>query len=123
LPLMPGWELHAYDVHQLGAKAHPLSGGGYITVRASVRNVAQQAQPLPVLRVTLEDRFGEPIISSDVEPPAYLPATVRVSSLLSAGQSIDAEMTVTDAPNAVGFEIDACLPALGGGVACAKGVR
>jgi len=116
--LVPHWDLHAYDVRQLGADVDP---GGTITVRASIKNAAQQAQPLPLLRVTLQDRFGNRIASRDVEPRAYLPRAIPAASFLSAGQRIDAQMGFVDpGANAVGFELDACLPAAGGAIACAN---
>src|SRR5204863_6306796 len=70
--LAPHWDLRAYEVHQLGASVEPASAG-LITVRASVKNAAAQPQPLPVLRVTLQDRFGNRIAARDVAPPMYLP--------------------------------------------------
>jgi len=119
-PLVPRWDLHAYDVRQLGASVDPASAG-LITVRASVKNAAQQPQPMPLLRVTLQDRFGNRIAARDVKPGSYLPRTVPASSLLAAGQRIDAEIGFVDpGASAVGFEIDACLPARGGGVTCAN---
>jgi predicted Zn finger-like uncharacterized protein len=119
VPLRPHWDLHAYDVRQLGASVDPGSGGE-ITVRASIRNGALQPQPLPLLRVTLEDRFGTPLASRDVSPRDYLPGAVPPSSFLSVDQRIDAEMAFVDpGSSAVGFEIDACLPT-GGTVACAN---
>ncbi|MBV9316836.1 MAG: DUF3426 domain-containing protein [Gammaproteobacteria bacterium] len=118
--LMPHWDLRAYDVRQLGASADP-RGNGLITVRASVKNAGRQAQPLPLLRVTLQDRFGNRIAARDVAPHFYVPRTVPDSSYLAGGQRIDAEMGFVDpGANAVGFEIDACLPARGGGVTCAN---
>ncbi len=121
MQLAPHWDLRAYEVHQLGASVEPGSSG-LITVRASVKNAAAQPQPLPVLRVTLQDRFGNRIAARDVAPPLYLPrATPSASALLSVGQRIDAEMGFVDpGANAVGFEIDACLPASGGEVTCAN---
>jgi hypothetical protein len=120
MPLVPRWDLSAYDVRQLGAVADPASAG-LITVRASIKNSAQQAQPLPLLRVTLQDRFGNRIAARDVAPRSYLPHATPDSSLLGAGQRIDAEMGFVDpGANAVGFEIDACLPQRGGGIACAN---
>jgi len=117
--LFPHWDLHAYDVRQLGASAEP-TGPALITVRASIKNGADQAQPLPLLRVTLQDRFGNRIAMRDVAPQSYLPPTIPPSSFLAAGQRIDAEMGFADpGAEAVGFEIDACLPARGG-VACAN---
>jgi len=120
--LAPHWDVRAYDVRQLGASVEP-GGTGLITVRASIKNGAQHPQPLPLLRVTLEDRFGNRIASSDVAPRFYLPPAVPASSFLSGGQRIDAEMGFVDpGADAVGFEIDACLPASSGGVTCANDV-
>jgi predicted Zn finger-like uncharacterized protein len=120
VPLVPHWDLHAYDVRQLGAVADPATAG-LITVRASIKNAALQAQPLPLLRVTLQDRFGNRIAARDVAPHSYLPPAVPASSFIGAGQRIDAEMGFVDpGANAVGFEIDACLPQRGGAIACAN---
>jgi predicted Zn finger-like uncharacterized protein len=118
--LVPHWDLRSYDVRQLGASADP-AGTGLITLRASIKNSGHQAQPLPLLRVTLQDRFGNRIAARDVAPRFYVPHTMPDSSYLAGGQRIDAEMGFVDpGANAVGFEIDACLPASGGGVTCAN---
>jgi hypothetical protein len=118
--LIPRWNLGAYEVRQLGASTAP-DTPGQITVRASVKNDAGQSQPLPLLRVTLQDRFGNRIAARDVPPRAYLPGAAREHGFLSAGQRVDAEMAFVDpGANAVGFEIDACLPAPGGVIACAN---
>jgi len=90
-------------------------------VRASIKNASPQAQPLPLLRVTLQDRFGNRIAARDVAPRFYVPRTMPETSFLAGGQRIDAEMGFIDpGANAVGFEIDACLPASGGGITCAN---
>jgi len=118
--LVPQWDLRAYDVRQLGATADP-AGNGVITVRASIKNAGPEAQPLPLLRVTLQDRFGNRIAARDVAPRFYVPHSIPDSSYLAGGQRIDAEMGFVDpGTNAVGFEIDACLPATGGGITCAS---
>jgi predicted Zn finger-like uncharacterized protein len=120
--LAPHWDLRAYDVRQLGASVDG-GGTGLITVRASIKNAASQPQPLPLLRVTLQDRFGNRIAARDVAPRFYVPPAMPASSFLSGGQRIDTEMSFVDpGSNAVGFEIDACLPASGGGVTCANDV-
>ncbi|HEX4648989.1 MAG TPA: zinc-ribbon and DUF3426 domain-containing protein [Steroidobacteraceae bacterium] len=118
VPLEPHWDVKAYDVRQLGASVEP-GATGLITVRASVKNGAAQPQPLPLLRVTLQDRFGNRIAARDVAPRFYLPH--NAPPLLSAGGRIDAEMGFVDpGANAVGFEIDACLPTRDGAVTCAN---
>jgi hypothetical protein len=118
--LKPHWDLRAYDVRQLGASVDP-ANAGEITVRASIKNASPQPQPLPLLRVTLQDRFGNRIAARDVQPQFYVPGAVPAAALLGAGQRIDAEMAFLDpGASAVGFELDACLPASGGGIACAN---
>src|SRR5262249_37140580 len=118
--LVPRWDLHAYDVRQLGASTDP-AGSGLITLRASVKNAGRQPQPLPLLRVTLQDRFGNRIAARDVAPRFYVPRTVPETSYLAGGQRIDAGLGfVEPGANAVGFEIDACLPASAGGIICAN---
>jgi predicted Zn finger-like uncharacterized protein len=118
--LVPRWDLAAYEVHQLGAQAAP-QNPGQITVRASVRNDAQQPQPLPLLRVTLLDRFGNRLASRDVSPRAYLGGAPAATALLPPGERVDAQMAFVDpGKNAVGFEIDACLPAPSARVHCAN---
>lgn len=120
IQLTPRWDLHAYDVRQLGASVDA-ANAGEIMVRASVKNGAPQAQPMPLLRVTLQDRYGNRIAARDVPPGDYLPRATSGVGYLPAGQRIDAEMAFVDpGSNAVGFEIDACLPAPAGGIACAN---
>lgn len=118
-PLAPRWNPAALDVRQLGAIA-PSGTTGELLVRASIRNEASRAQPMPLLRLTLQDRYGKRIASRDLKPAEYLGARAGASAFLSAGQRVDAEVAVVDpGNNAVGFEVDACLPNGTGGVACA----
>ena len=120
LALVPRWDLAAYEVHQLGASA-PAQASGALTVRASVKNDAAQPQPLPLLRVTLLDRFGNRLASRDVPPRAYLVGTPATDTLLPAGERVDAQMAFVDpGRDAVGFEIDACLPTPRARVHCAN---
>jgi predicted Zn finger-like uncharacterized protein len=119
--LAPHWNIHAYQVRQLGASVGG-AASGKITVRASVKNSSRRPQPLPLLRVTLQDRFGNRIAARDVPPSDYLPSPTASSTLLAAGGRVDATMVFVDpGPQAVGFEIDACLRQPGGAVACAHG--
>ncbi len=121
-PLVPNWNPASFDVRQLGAST---GGGdsGNLTVRASLKNGADQPLPLPLLRITVQDRYGNRIATRDVPPSGYMPGAVPQGARLGAGQRIDAEMTFKDpGRDAVGFEIDACLPQAGGRIACANDV-
>jgi predicted Zn finger-like uncharacterized protein len=118
--LEPRWDVAAYEVRQLGASSDPRNDA-HLIVRASVKNNAQRSQPLPLLRVTVQDRYGNAIATSDVAPAAYMPASASRESTLGAGQRLDVELRFVDpGSDAVGFEIDACLAAPGGGVNCAN---
>jgi predicted Zn finger-like uncharacterized protein len=122
-PLAPRWDPAALDVRQLGAIAEA-DASGQLLVRASIRNEASRAQPMPLLRLTLQDRYGKRIASRDLTPREYLGERAGERDFLAAGQRVDAEVAVLDpGSNAVGFEVDACLPNGQGAVACASDSR
>jgi Protein of unknown function (DUF3426) len=107
--LSPHWDLNAYEVRQWGAAAEP-GDSGTLRVRASVFNSSRHAQPYPLLRLTLQDRFGGTVGSRDLEPREYLPVVPAGNELLGAGQRVDADIAIVDpGKDAVGFEIDVCL--------------
>jgi predicted Zn finger-like uncharacterized protein len=116
LPLEPRWDISAYEVRQLGAEVTE-GDTPRILVRASVHNRAVRAQPVPLLRVALQDRFGQQLTSRVVAPGEYLrdPATTS----LNPDQRRDVSFTLPDpGRGAVGFEIDACLRDAGGLLRC-----
>ena len=116
--LTPRWDLTGYEVHQLGAEA--LTGDvAQIAVRASIRNAANRPQPPPLLRVVLQDRFGNRLATREVSPAEYLRGTPP--PLLAADQRVDTRLLLPDpGQNAVGFEIDACLRTDDGALRCAS---
>jgi predicted Zn finger-like uncharacterized protein len=116
--LEPHWDLKAYDVRQLGADAVP-GETPHIAVRASIQNRAQIAQPAPLLRVVLQDRYGNQIATREVAPLEYLRG--GAPSRLAADQRVDAELLLPDPGQAaVGFEIDACLRSADAVLRCAS---
>ncbi len=86
-----------------------LRSADHIVVRATVHNRATHSQPMPMIRVRLQDRFGNSLATHAIAPQDYL--HVPPPSRMKPDQRIDAELDVED-PNrqAVGFELDACLP-------------
>ena len=121
--LMPRWDLTAYTVKQLGADAEGV-GGSQLRVRLSVQNESSRVQPLPLLRLTLQDRYGNAVATRDLEPSEYLPKRVTNQRLLEPDQRIDVELHVVDSNKAaIGFEIDACLRGEGGDIGCANEAR
>jgi hypothetical protein len=92
-----------------------------MTVRASIRNGATFAQPMPLLRLELEDRFGGTVARRDFTAREYLKSPAQADRLLAAGTATEAELAVVDAPaDAVGYRLDVCLREDGVGVRCAQ---
>jgi predicted Zn finger-like uncharacterized protein len=114
--LEPRWDLKAYDLRQLGGEALP-GNAAKIVLRATVQNRATSSQPPPMIRVTLQDRFGNALSTTAIAPQDYLRGAAP--SRIGADQRLDAELTLDD-PNrqAVGFELDACLPDAAGELHC-----
>ncbi|MBX3702894.1 MAG: DUF3426 domain-containing protein [Steroidobacteraceae bacterium] len=111
-------DLSAYELRQWGAASDP-GQQGRLLLRASVVNRAAFAQPYPLLRLALQDRFGATLGVRDIGPGDYLPGETR-SKLLGPGERADAEIRIVDpGQEAVGFEMDVCLP-VDGGVRCAS---
>ncbi len=118
-PLHPNWDLNAYDVRQLGA-APDGSDDHALRVRLSLANRGAHTQALPLLRVTLLDRYGKAVSRGELQPAQYLPVSLRGQQFIDRDQRIDTEVRVQDATQqASSFELDVCVAAAGGGVRCA----
>jgi hypothetical protein len=114
-------DLAAYELRQWGA-ASDATQPGRLLLRASIVNRASYAQPHPLLRLALQDRFGTTVGVRAIEPADYLPGT-GAGNLLEPGQRADAEIRIVDpGKDAVGFEMDVCLK-VSGAVRCANEVR
>jgi predicted Zn finger-like uncharacterized protein len=111
-------DLSAYELRQWGAANDP-DETERLLLRASIVNRASYGQPYPLLRLALQDRFGSTLGMRDIEPKDYLPGSSE-PGLLGPGQRVDAEIRIVDpGREAVGFEMDICVPA-GNGVRCAN---
>jgi predicted Zn finger-like uncharacterized protein len=119
VPLDPHWDLGAYEVRQQGAVADP-ADNQLIRVRVSLANHAARSQPMPLLRLTLLDRYGKRIAASDLTPAQYWPAGAPPRASLGHDERIDSEIAVRD-PSAASasFELDVCLRGRGQSLHCA----
>lgn len=122
MPLPPNWNLAAFELRQWGAnESAPSSTAGAITVRASLKNGAAFAQPMPLLRLELEDRFGSTVARRDFRPAEYLKDPAQAKRLLPPGASTEAELEVVgSASEAVGYRLDVCLRDEDGVTRCAE---
>jgi predicted Zn finger-like uncharacterized protein len=119
-PLDPRWDIASYEIRQLGASADAAIPGDLV-VRASISNRAKRVQPLPLLRVVMQDRFGNRVAARDLQPAEYLGRGAPQVSLMAPGQRVDVQVAFQDPGQAAtGFEIDACMARRDHTVSCAN---
>ena len=119
--LQPDWNLHAYEILQWHLGSDPTIPGT-LKVRASLKNVAPFAQPYPLLKLVLEDRWGERVREREFEPAEYLDPATAPDRLLAPAQQATATISIVDpGPDAEGFRFDVCLRG-SRGVVCAADV-
>ncbi len=117
--LTPNWNLAAYEVRQLGASSDAIDPHN-VRVRLSLSNHAAVPQAVPLLRITLLDRYGKSLSAGELTPSQYLPEALRSRALLDAEQRIDTEVSIPDpTQQASSFELDVCIPASGNSLRCA----
>jgi predicted Zn finger-like uncharacterized protein len=115
----PRWDLNAYDIRQQGAIADS-TDSQLIRLRLSVANHAARAQPAPMLRLTLLDRYGKRLAARDLLPTDYWPQGQAPRDFLGHDERIDSEIAVHDlGADSASFELDVCLRTLRGAVHCA----
>ena len=119
-PLSPNWDLAAFELRQWGNGGVP-DANGQLAVHASLTNRAAFAQPHPILRLELDNRFGDAIAVRDFEPAEYLKDASEASRLLGPGASAEAELLLVDpGRDAVGYQLDVCLPESASILRCAQ---
>lgn len=117
----PPWDLGQYEVQQLGAAQNP--GEGTLTLQAAVAvgRDAPWAQPPPVLRVVLSDRWGNVLQTTDVPPQDWMLG--GAPARLTPGQRVDARLALPAPERVSGFALSACLPDDAGGLRCRDDAR
>ncbi len=120
LPLTARWNITDYEIRQLGATTAGVASGELV-VRASISNNATHDQPLPLLRVVMQDRFGNRVAGRDLRPAEYLGPGAPQVSLMRPGQRVDVQVAFRDPGQAAtGFEVDACMAQSDHTVTCAN---
>jgi predicted Zn finger-like uncharacterized protein len=92
---------------------------GRLRVSVEFMNAAAFAQPHPVIRVVLQDRFGRRVGAQDFTPGDYL-KDHRDGSRMQAGARLQASVVVPDPEaRADGFRVSLCLDLDSRGLVCA----
>lgn len=114
--LYPAWDLSAYRV--LGSEA--IAGRAApdaLEIVARLQVTGPAPVGLPLLRVTVRDRWGNTVGERLVESAVYAPE--RGGGLVAPGSVLPLTISLRDpGTEAHGYELDICLPQRGEGVAC-----
>jgi predicted Zn finger-like uncharacterized protein len=104
-PLYPAWPLEDY---QLRARSDALlAGDQQLEIAATLGNRGQRSLPLPLIRLTLLDRWGETLGSRVLRPDEYFAGDPR--RRLSPGAEISAALSVLAPPGELyGYRLDVC---------------
>ena len=118
LPLWPAWDLRAYELRSSEAvadRSHP----GALDVLARIAVVGNEAVGLPLVRVTLRDRFNAAIGSRVFQPAEYLARATPLREPVAPGTQIPVEVSLKDpGRDAQGFDVDICLMTRRDGITC-----
>jgi len=113
----PAWSASDLRVLRSAAVADPEAPES-LRVTAEFRNSAPFGQPYPVLRVTLEDRWGQKVESRDFTPSEYRETHVA-GRLMRPGERVQASVSLPDpGARAEGFRLDLCLEGPGRQLDC-----
>lgn len=116
-PLYPAWDLSTYEVRGSEAVAGR-SAQGALDVVARVRVVGSEPTGLPLVRVTLRDRWSN-VIGTDVFPPRVYLGGQSEPELLKPGSTLPIRISLADpGAAAYGYEVDICLETRTLGLRC-----
>jgi len=119
---IPNWDLAAYqwDIYKVSVDPNIPDA---LRVIGSVANNAPFAQPYPLGRLSLRDRWEMPVGVRAFEPYEYLPSPELADRLMAPKQRSNIEVVIVDpGPDAVGYLIHACLERERG-IICADDLR
>ncbi len=109
LQLWPAWDLRSYELRNSEAVADRSSQGA-LDILARIVVVGNDYVGLPVVRVTLRDRFGGPLGSRVFQPAEYLAGKPRPRDPVPPGTMLPVEISLKDpGPDAQGFDVDVCV--------------
>lgn len=120
LPLMPEWSLEAYEIRSRRAQIGN-AGQAALDIMAEIAIGGDHPVDLPLLRVTLLDRWSNVTASGLFGPDEYLASTTASQVLQQPGTSMSVRIRLQDPGDlATGYDLDICLPSRHAGLRCQK---
>jgi len=109
LPITAPTDLAKLSVQRADVTSHPVYRD-VLYITATVTNEAAFTQPLPLLRVRLDDRWGEPVGVRIFRPEEYL-RRAEPNARAEPGRAYGIALEIVDPGNeAVGYALTPCLP-------------
>jgi Protein of unknown function (DUF3426) len=107
-PIEPRFDTASYEVQKVDRGETPAPGK--LLLRARIINHGTRPQPFPLLRVTLEDRFGSRIGRRDFLPVEYLASHANPGGPMPPDERADALLEISDpGAAAIGFTLEICV--------------
>lgn len=114
-PLAAPQALDAWQISNTNVTSDPNTPGA-LSITGNLANTADFSQGWPLLRVELTNRYGDALRARDFEPAQYLPSG-QASTTPSPGMATHFRIDIVDpGPDAVGFQVAACLDLASGRV-------
>ncbi len=111
-PITPPPAPGAWLVSNINVTSDPESPGA-LSITGTLANSAGFAQPWPILRIELTDRYGNALRARDFTAGMYLPVN-QAASWLNPGMAVRFRINVVDpGPEAVGFQVQPCFDLAG----------
>lgn len=118
IPASPEWSVADLRILRSAAVADA-DNPSSLRVSAEFRNAAAFPQPYPIMRISLEDRWGQEVSVRDFPPSAYHEGHVS-GRPMRPGERVQASVAIPDPEaRADGFRVDLCLPGTGDALVCA----
>jgi len=114
---VPDWSPAEFRAVQWEAIADP-NQPDHLTVAVDFTNAAAYAQPYPIIRIMLEDRFGRRIGTHDFSPEQYLGERPGAGRLPAGGRFRTTLVVPDPGGRADGFRVDFCLELQARGLVC-----
>ncbi|MDZ7767686.1 MAG: DUF3426 domain-containing protein [Woeseiaceae bacterium] len=116
--VMPEWNVRGWQFESTSGSAD--AADEILTIRSRIANSSAQPLPLPLVHVSLTDRYEEIIGSRVLEPADYLPESSGTNGPVAPGDAFTAVITVASpSAAATGFKLNVCYPFAGEQLRCA----
>ncbi|MBW7930971.1 MAG: DUF3426 domain-containing protein [Gammaproteobacteria bacterium] len=120
MPLYPNWPLDAYEIGSRKAQVENPAQAA-LDIAAEIAVTGNQPVGLPLLRVTLLDRWSNIAGSGVFGPEDYLAERLPAASTYAPGTLVPVRLRLQDPGDKVtGYDLDICLPSRHAGLRCQK---